>query len=106
MIEATKRIAGRTQHPVRLLLTDQEELGLVGARAWITAHGVANLAAVINADVNGNGDTLMYGLNNGQQSLFMIGAVKAVCADAAGASMASPSKPDHTRRIHPPPRSL
>ena len=65
MIEATKRIAGRTKHPVRLLLTDQEELGLVGARAWITAHGVDNLAAVINADVNGNGDTLMYGLNIG-----------------------------------------
>lgn len=83
MIEATKRVAGRTRHPVRLLLTDQEELGLVGARAWIAAHGVDNLAAVINADVNGNGDTLMYGLNSGDQSKFLVTAVSDLCAARA-----------------------
>ena len=93
MIEATRRIAGRTKHPVRLILLDQEELGLVGAQAWIEAHGVENVAAVINADVNGNGDTLMYGLNNGQQSLFMIGAVKAVCAERAISCLDFPQYP-------------
>lgn len=80
MIEATRRVAGRTKHPVRLLLTDQEELGLVGAEAWIKAHGVTNLAAVIVADVNANGDTLMYGEDAGPQSVFVIEAAKAVCA--------------------------
>ena len=93
MIEATRRIAGRTKHPVRLILLDQEELGLVGAQAWIEAHGVGNTAAVINADVNGNGDTLMYGLNNGQQSLFMIGAVKEVCAERAISCLDFPQYP-------------
>lgn len=81
MIETARRLDGRTKHPVRLILFDQEELGLVGAQAWIEAHGIDNVAAVINADVNGNGDTLMYGLNNGAQSAFMLDAVKAVCAE-------------------------
>jgi hypothetical protein len=81
MIEAARRLNGRTKHPVRLILFDQEELGLVGAQAWIKAHGIDNVAAVINADVNGNGDTLMYGLNNGAQSAFMVDAVKGVCTE-------------------------
>lgn len=81
MIEAARRLNGRTKHPVRLVLFDQEELGLVGAHAWIAAHGVDNVAAVINADVNGNGDTLMYGLNNGPQSVFINDAMRAVCAE-------------------------
>lgn len=93
MIEATRRLNGRTKHPVRLILFDQEELGLVGAREWIKAHGVANIAAVINADVNGNGDTLMYGLNNGAQSAFMIDAVKAVCAERAMSCLDFPEYP-------------
>ena len=93
MIEATKRISGRTRHPVRLLLTDQEELGLVGAHAWIAAHGVDNLAAVINADVNGNGDTLMYGLNNGPQSAGLIDAVKEVCTKRALSCLDFPEYP-------------
>jgi Zn-dependent M28 family amino/carboxypeptidase len=93
MIEATRRLNGRTKHPVRLILLDQEELGLVGAREWIKAHGVENVAAVINADVNGNGDTLMYGLNNGAQSAFMVDAVKAVCAERAISCLDFPEYP-------------
>ncbi len=83
MIETTRRIAGQTRHPVRLLLTDQEELGLVGAKAFLAAHGTGNLAAVINADVNGYGDTLIYGLNNGPQSAGVNAAVRALCAAAS-----------------------
>jgi Zn-dependent M28 family amino/carboxypeptidase len=93
MIEAARRLDGRTKHPVRLILFDQEELGLVGAQAWIKAHGIDNVAAVINADVNGNGDTLMYGLNNGAQSAFMVDAVKAVCAERAISCLDFPEYP-------------
>lgn len=93
MIETARRLKGRTQHPVRLILFDQEELGLVGAREWIKAHGIDNVAAVINADVNGNGDTLMYGLNNGAQSAFMVDAVKAVCAARALSCLDFPEYP-------------
>jgi len=93
MIEAARRLNGRTRHPVRLILFDQEELGLVGAHEWIKAHGFDNVAAVINADVNGNGDTLMYGLNTGDQSAFMIDAVKAVCTERALSCLDFPEYP-------------
>lgn len=93
LIETAKRVAGRTLHPVRLILTDQEELGLVGAEAWIAAHGVGNVGAVINADINGNGQTLIYGLNNGPQSGFMIDAVKAMCAERALSCLDFPEYP-------------
>jgi Zn-dependent M28 family amino/carboxypeptidase len=93
MIEAARLVKGRTKHPVRLLLTDQEELGLVGAQAFITKQGIANIAAVINADVNGYGETLMYGLNNGPQSAGMIEAVKAVCAERSMPCLDFPQYP-------------
>lgn len=93
MIEATRRIAGKTKHPVRLLLTDQEELGLVGARAWAKANGTANLAAVINADVNAYGDTLMYGLNNGPQSTGVNMAVSDLCAARKASCLDFPEYP-------------
>lgn len=93
MIEATKRVAGRTKHPVTLFLTDQEELGLLGAHAFVKEHGIADIATVINADVNGNGDTLMYGLNNGAQSAFMIDAVKSLCAERSLSCLDFPQYP-------------
>ncbi len=93
MIETTRRIAGKTKHPVRLLLTDQEELGLVGAKAWAKANGTANLAAVINADVNAYGDTLMYGLNNGPQSAGVNKAVSELCAARKASCLDFPEYP-------------
>ena len=93
MIEATKRVAGRTRHPVCLILTDQEELGLVGAKAWIDAHGIDNIAATIVGDVNANGDTLMYGLNSGAQSKFLTEAADALCTARAMSCLAFPEYP-------------
>jgi hypothetical protein len=93
MIEATRRLSGKTKHPVRLLLTDQEELGLVGARAWLKANGATNLAAVINADVNAYGDTLMYGLNNGPQSAGINKAIGELCAARHASCLGFPQYP-------------
>ena len=39
MIEATKRVAGKTKHPVTLFLTDQEELGLAGVSDGVADQG-------------------------------------------------------------------
>jgi hypothetical protein len=93
MIETTRRVAGKTRHSVTLFLTDQEELGLVGARAFITAHGVEDFAAVINADINANGDTLMHGLNNGAQSAFITEAVRELCAELKRSCLDFPEYP-------------
>lgn len=93
LIDATRRLEGRTKHPVTLFLTDQEELGLLGARAYVTAHGVDHLAAVINADINANGETLMHGLNNGAQSAFITQAVRELCAELARSCLDFPEYP-------------
>jgi hypothetical protein len=93
MIEATRRLASKTKQPVTLFLTDQEELGLVGAGAFITAHGVEDIAAVINADINANGDTLMHGLNNGTQSAFITEAVRELCMELKRSCLDFPEYP-------------
>lgn len=84
VIEAAKILRAKNlHHRVRVILFDQEELGLIGARKWIEAHGLADVAAVVNSDVAAYGDTLMYGLNNGAQSAGVVRAVRGVCAERA-----------------------
>lgn len=84
VIEAAKILRGKAlNHRIRIILFDQEELGLIGARKWIEAHGLTNVAAVVNSDVAGYGDTLMYGQNNGAQSAFVTRAVQELCAERA-----------------------
>jgi Zn-dependent M28 family amino/carboxypeptidase len=84
VIEAAKILRSKDlNHRVRIILFDQEELGLIGARKWIEAHGLTNVAAVVNSDVAGYGDTLMYGQNNGAQSAFVTRALREVCAERA-----------------------
>jgi Zn-dependent M28 family amino/carboxypeptidase len=84
VIEAAKILRSKDlNHRIRIILFDQEELGLIGARKWIEAHGLADVAAVVNSDVAGYGDTLMYGLNNGPQSADVTRAVREVCAERA-----------------------
>ena len=84
VIEAAKILREKNlNHRVRVILFDQEELGLIGARKWIEAHGLDNVAAVVNSDVAGYGDAMMYGLNNGPQSAGVVRAVREVCAERA-----------------------
>lgn len=84
VIEAAKVLRAKSlNHRVRIVLFDQEELGLIGARKWIEAHGLADVAAVVNSDVAGYGDTMMYGQNNGAQSAIVTRAVQALCAERA-----------------------
>jgi hypothetical protein len=84
LIEAAKILRDKPlTHRVRVIFFDQEELGLIGARKWIEAHGIANVAAVVNSDVAAYGDTLMYGQNNGAQSAFVTRATQELCAERA-----------------------
>ncbi len=94
VIEAAKILRTRSlNHRVRVILLDQEELGLIGAKKWIEAHGLANVAAVVNSDVAAYGDTMMYGLNNGAQSAGVVRAVREVCADRAMHCVGFPNYP-------------
>lgn len=94
VIEAAKILRGKAlNHRIRIILFDQEELGLIGARKWIEAHGLGDVAAVVNSDVAGYGDTMMYGQNNGAQSAFVTRAVQAVCAERALQCVGYPEYP-------------
>ncbi|MGE7198902.1 M20/M25/M40 family metallo-hydrolase [Brevundimonas naejangsanensis] len=84
LIEAAKVLReAPLSHRIRIIFFDQEELGLIGAKKWIEAHGIANVAAVVNSDIAAYGDTMMYGQNNGPQSAFVTRAVQELCAERA-----------------------
>lgn len=58
VIQAAKTLkAGRLKHRLRLVFFDQEELGLLGAKAYAAGPDGKRVAAVINFDINGYGDT-------------------------------------------------
>jgi hypothetical protein len=100
VIEAAKRLRERPlTHRVRVILFDQEELGLIGARKWIEAHGLDNVAAVVNSDVAAYGDTLMYGLNNGPQSAEATQALRTVCAERSMHCVGFPVYPPSDDRV-------
>ena len=46
---------------VRIVFFDMEEIGLVGSQAFVQSLDPAEVAAMINVDVVGYGDTLLYG---------------------------------------------
>lgn len=94
LIEAAKVLRDAPlSHRVRIIFFDQEELGLIGAKKWIEAHGIANVAAVVNSDIAAYGDTLMYGQNNGAQSAFVTRAVQELCAERAQQCVGFPEYP-------------
>ncbi len=58
IIQAAKALKpGELKHRLRVIFFDQEELGLLGAKAYAAGPDGQRVAAVINFDVNGYGDT-------------------------------------------------
>ena len=58
LVQAAKTLkTGRLKHRLRIIFFDQEELGLLGAKAYAAGPDGKRAAAVINFDVNGYGDT-------------------------------------------------
>lgn len=58
IVQAAKTLkTGRLKHRLRVIFFDQEELGLLGARAYAAGADGKRVGAVINFDVNGYGDT-------------------------------------------------
>ena len=81
------------------VFTDQEELGLIGARKWLEAQDKSRIHAVINMDVNAYGETLMYGENVGEQSTFVLRAMRTQCAERAVDCVAFPVYPPSDDRV-------
>ncbi|MCE3289104.1 MAG: hypothetical protein K0R83_1116 [Caulobacter sp.] len=58
IVQAAKTLkSGRLKHRLRVIFFDQEELGLLGAKAYAAGPDGKRVAAAINFDINGYGDT-------------------------------------------------
>ena len=84
-------------HRVRIVFFDMEEIGLVGSRSYVEAHAGDDIAAMINLDVNGYGDTVFYGPVANQQGGDLPRAMESGCRVAMLRCMAFPQVPasDH-----------
>ncbi|MFN6980579.1 MAG: M28 family metallopeptidase [Brevundimonas sp.] len=104
MMEAAKILEmGLEGQPVAhrfvFVFTDQEELGLLGAKAFLEKHGKDRIAAVVNADVAAYGETVMYGENNGDQSGFVLETLRSLCAERGFDCMPYPNYPPSDDRV-------
>ncbi len=86
---ALLRLAGALRgrplrHRVRIVFFDQEELGLLGSRAFLAARAPADpardIAADVNVDVDAYGDTLVFGGGKGEGNAPLDRALQRVCA--------------------------
>jgi len=70
------------KHRIRLVFFDLEERGLLGSRHLVSMIAPNTIAAMINLDIAGYGDTIIYGpaANRGNAPLFSV--LRHVCADA------------------------
>lgn len=58
IVQAARTLkTGRLKHRLRVIFFDQEELGLLGAKAYAAGPDSKRVAAAINFDINGYGDT-------------------------------------------------
>ncbi len=71
----------RLRHRIRIVLFDMEEIGLVGSAKYIEAHESDRIAAAVNLDVNGYGDTLMFGPAGGGGNTEVYGMFKETCVE-------------------------
>ena len=68
-------------HRVRIVFFDAEEIGLIGSKNYIETHKGDNIAAAINLDVLGYGNTIMFGPRNLAGNNVIYRALKSICVE-------------------------
>lgn len=90
--------ADRLGRQIQIVWFDMEELGLVGSRRYIDANGTARPIAMLNFDVNGYGDTVLYGPSERDDNSSLRRALMTVCAAEARTCVAFPQMPPGDER--------
>ena len=72
--------AQRLQHRIRVVFFDMEELGLLGSAHYVKSSD-GQVAAAINVDIAGYGDTLIFGPGKDEGNAEVYGAMWRVCAE-------------------------
>jgi Zn-dependent M28 family amino/carboxypeptidase len=81
LLRVAEALKGRKlAHPVRIVFFDQEEIGLLGSKSFVAGRKAETIAAAINLDIAGYGDTLVFGELAGERNLPVYRAVRRVCA--------------------------
>jgi Zn-dependent M28 family amino/carboxypeptidase len=88
--------ARRLRHRVRIVFFDMEEIGLAGSRHFASVVDKAGVAAMVNVDIAGYGDTILSGAAPGAESLRQ--SLARVCAARNYACIAFPSLPNSDDR--------
>ena len=78
--EALQRV--ELAHRVRVLFFDLEELNLLGSRHFVETVDRDRIVGMINLDITGYGDTLVYGPAAGDGNEPLYGAIQRMCGDA------------------------
>lgn len=78
---------------VHVVFFDMEELGLLGSRAYVQAFDRAPGAVMVNLDIVGYGDTLLYGPGDLSPEHRLPARVHRVCARHAVACVGTPRMP-------------
>jgi len=85
--------ARRLKHRIRLVFFDMEELGLLGSAHYVKSLENSKVAAAVNVDIAGYGDTLMFGPGKNEGNAEVYGAMWRTCAAQRFACMEFPNFP-------------
>lgn len=81
------------RHPLRIVFFDLEESGLLGSAEFVQGLEPANVLAMINLDVIGYGDTVLYGPATDDGNQHLRETMRGVCAPHRFDCMAFPHYP-------------
>ncbi|HRD27526.1 MAG TPA: M28 family peptidase [Caulobacter sp.] len=73
---------GLQNHRLRIIFFDQEELGLLGAKAYAASDDGRRAAAIFNFDINAYGDTPYYALPGDAENALLKGVIEDGCRAA------------------------
>jgi Zn-dependent M28 family amino/carboxypeptidase len=81
LVRLAEALRGRPlRHRLRVVFFDQEEVGLLGSKAFVAARRPADVAANVNVDIVAYGDTLVFGGGKGEANDPLVRALLRVCA--------------------------
>jgi Zn-dependent M28 family amino/carboxypeptidase len=69
------------RHRVRVILFDKEEVDLGGSKAYVAARKSGEIAAAVNLDIAGFGDSVVYGLGKTEGDGRLQEVVGAICGE-------------------------
>jgi Zn-dependent M28 family amino/carboxypeptidase len=97
LVRAAEALRGRRlRHRVRIVFFDMEEIGLTGSRHFASLLDKASVAAMVNVDIAGYGDTILSGAAPGAESLRQ--SLARVCSARNYACMGFPTLPNSDDR--------